>query len=83
MTPLPSRASLPASPGKTRIRSGYESVTDSRFGDQVLRPARFLFEFAAQLGQIHAKIVGFPAIGRTPHFAQQVGLAHQAARGVE
>ena len=49
------------------IRIGQEAISDAWLSDQVSRPAGMRLQLAAQISDMHSKVVGLCAVPRAPH----------------
>ena len=56
------------------VGSGFEAVADAGFGDQIVGSCGVGLEFAPQIGQMHAEIVGFGGVARSPDLLQELLL---------
>src|SRR5271166_5176405 len=56
-----------------------ETVAHARFGQQMVGMRRIVLEFASQLRQIHAQVMGLGGIRRSPHFFEEFLAADQLA----
>lgn len=56
-----------------------EPVAHTRLGDQVARSRGLWFQFAAQLSEVHAQVVGVGEVLGPRHLGQQLPVGDQAA----
>ena len=57
------------------VRARHEPVSDARLGDQVAGATGIRFQLAAQVGDMHAKVVGLCAIAGPPYLLQELTLS--------